>query len=59
MLEYLLNTSTKVFSQYCPMREGHRRGAVLRSKCEAAWPSPISNWTGREPVNESGEQEDN
>ena len=40
MLEYLLNTSTNVFCQYCPRREGLRRGAVVR--CQASWPPPTT-----------------
>ena len=31
MLEYVLNTSTNVFCQYSPRREGLNRRAVLRS----------------------------
>ena len=42
MLEYLLNTSTNIFCQYYPRREGLRRGAVLRSICQASWPSPTT-----------------
>ena len=30
-----------VFCQYCP-REGLRRGAVLRSICQASWPTPTT-----------------
>ena len=40
MLEYLLNTATNVFCQYCPRREGLRRGAVMRSWCRASWRRP-------------------
>ena len=40
MLEYLLNTSTNVFCQYCPRRQGLRSGAALWSRCPASWPSP-------------------
>ena len=43
MLEYVLNTSTNVFCQYCytleaflPRREGLRRVAVLASICQAS-----------------------
>ena len=43
MLEYVLNTSTNVFCPfYCPRREVLRRGAVLRSICQASWPSPTT-----------------
>ena len=42
MLAYVLNTSTNVFRQYCSRREGRRRGAVLRSRCQASWPSPTT-----------------
>ena len=36
----LLNSSTNVFCQYCPRREGLRRGAVMR--CQASWPPPTT-----------------
>ena len=42
MLEYLLKTSTNVFCQYCPRWEGLRRGSVMRSRCQASWPSPTT-----------------
>ena len=42
MLVHLLNTSANAFCQYCPRREGRRRGTVLRSRCQAFWPSPTS-----------------
>ncbi len=48
MLQYLLNTSTNVFCQYCPRREGLRRGAG--AKLPDRRPPP--HWTGRGPVNE-------
>ena len=42
MLQYVLNTSTNVFCQYCPRREVLRRGTVLSSICQASWPSPTT-----------------
>ena len=42
MLEFVLNTSTNVFCQYCPRREGLGRGAVVRSMCQASWRSPTT-----------------
>ena len=49
MFYYLLNTSTNVFCQYCPRRQGLRRGAASWSSCQASWPSPINTldrkWT--------------
>ena len=38
----LLNTSANVYCQYCPRRQGLRRGAVLRSRCQASLKSPTS-----------------
>ena len=38
----MLNTSTNDFCQYCPRREVLRRGTVLRSICQASWPSPTT-----------------
>ena len=32
----------QMFCQYCPRREGTRRGAVLKSLCQASWSSPTS-----------------
>ena len=52
MWKYVLNTPTNVFCQYCPRREGFRRGAVLRSICQACWPSTAPHWTGRAQVKE-------
>ena len=48
----MLNTSTNVFCQYCPRREGLRRRPVLRSICKAPGRSPPPRWTGRGQVNE-------
>ena len=42
MLEYVLYISTNVYCQYCPRREGLRCEAVLRSICQASWPSPTA-----------------
>ena len=42
MLAYVSNTSTNAFCQYCPRLEGLRRGVVLRSICQASWPSPTT-----------------
>ena len=42
MWEYALNTSTNDFCQYCPRREVPRLGTVLRSICQASWPSPTT-----------------
>ena len=42
MLEFVLRTSTNVFCQYCPRREGLGRGAAVRSICQASWPSPTT-----------------
>ena len=42
MLEYLLNTCTNIFCQYCPRRKDLRRGAVMKSWCRASWPSPTT-----------------
>ena len=50
VLFYLLNTSTKVFYQYCPRREDVGRGAVLRSIYLVFWRSPTTN-TGQEKDN--------
>ena len=43
ILEYLLNTPTKVFCQYCRRQEGLRCVALLRSICRATWPSPTTS----------------
>ena len=42
MLQYVLNTPTKIFCQYCPRRKVLRRGTVLSSICQASWPSPTT-----------------
>ena len=42
MLKCVLNRSTNDFCQYCPRREVLRRGTVLRSICQASWPSPTT-----------------
>ena len=42
MLEFVLRTSTNVFCQYCPRREGLGRGAAVRNICQASWPSPTT-----------------
>jgi len=52
MLKYALNTCTSVFCQYCPRREGLRRGAVLGSILKAPGRRPPPRWTGRAQVNE-------
>ena len=49
----MLNTSTNVFCQYCPRRQGLRRGAVLRSICKAPGHRPAPRWTGGGQVNEA------
>ena len=36
MLEYLLNTFTDVFYQYCPRRQSLRSEAALRNSCQAS-----------------------
>ena len=35
-LEYLLNTLTNVFCQYCPRRQSLRSEAALRNSCQAS-----------------------
>ena len=42
MLKCVLNRSTNDFCQYCPRREVLRCGTVLRSICQASWPSPTT-----------------
>ena len=41
-LEFVLNTSTNAFCQYCPRREVLRRGTGLSSICQASWQSPTT-----------------
>ena len=52
MLEYVLNISTNVFCLYCSSREGHCRGAVLRSICKSPGCRPRPHCTGRGQLNE-------
>ena len=40
-------THLQMFCQYCPRREGVRRGAVLSSRCLASWPSPTTTTLDR------------
>ena len=42
MLQYVVNTSTNVFCQYCPRREVLGRATVLSSIRQASWPSPTT-----------------
>ena len=47
MLEYVLNTSTNVFCQYCPRREGLRRGAASEEQMPSfSGRRPSTHWTG-------------
>ena len=42
MLAYVSNTSTNIFCQYCPRREGLRRREVLRRRSQVCWKSPTT-----------------
>ena len=53
MLEFVLNTSTNVFCQYCPRREGLGRWAVVRASAKLPSGRPLPLWTGRGQLNES------
>ncbi len=53
MLEFVLNTSTNVFCQYCPRREGLGRGAVVKQSAKLPGGRQLPLWTGRGQLNET------
>ena len=52
MLESLLDTSTNVFCQYCPRREGRQRGQSWGASAKLPDRRPPPHWTGRGLLNE-------
>ena len=49
---YLLNTSANIFCQYCSSREDFGRAPVLKSICQAFWPSPTTTQDRKRTTNQ-------